>query len=58
MRQYNPNPKHEHPWAGGRRGTPLDLSLHEAFLLLNPANARQIAELLGTDVKRLSRMTD
>lgn len=100
---YNPNPKHEAPGAGGRRGTRLDLTTAEASMLLNdpincvevpgkrqfvgvrngrlyvfqhdgtdgyhaypstgnevytkyPAISRRIAQLLGTDVKRLSRM--
>ena len=103
MRRYVPNPKHEQPWMGGRRGTRLDLSVPEATRLLNdpvnclavpgqkqlvgvrdgkiyvfqedgtggyhgypatgnevfvkyPGVARRIADLLGTDVKRLSRM--
>jgi len=105
MRVYNPNPKHESPGAGGRKGTRLDLSPAEAMLLLNdpvhcievpgkrqlvgvkdgniyvfqddgtsgyhaypvtgneaytkyPRIANRIAALLGTDVKRLSRMND
>ena len=103
VRKYNPNPKHEKPGAGGRKGSKLDLSSREAEKLLNDrahcfqvpgkrqlvavkgnkiyvfqedgtdgyhaypvtgnevcrkysAVARKIAELLGTDVKRLSRM--
>ena len=102
-RKYSSNPKHEQPWIGGRKGTPLDLTPIEAELLLNdpiicisvpskrqlvavkngkiyvfqddgaggyhaypatgnevftkyPAIAAQIAGLLGTDIKRLSRM--
>jgi hypothetical protein len=35
VRKYNPNPKHELPFAGGRRGTRLDLSIVEASQLLN-----------------------
>lgn len=35
MRRYNPNPKHEMPWAPGRRGTKLDLTISEASFLLN-----------------------
>jgi len=35
MRKYNPNPKHELPGVGGRRGTKLDLSPVEALQLLN-----------------------
>jgi hypothetical protein len=105
MRKYNPNPKHESPWASGRRGSKLDLSPAEASLLLNdpqrclevpgkrqfvavrdgriyvfqddndggyhayPATgnevytkffaiAPRVAKLLGTDVKRLSRLRD
>jgi hypothetical protein len=35
MRKYNPNPKHENPWALGRKGSKLDLSQLEAERLLN-----------------------
>ena len=35
MRRYNPNPKHEVPWASGRKGTKLDLTPAEASFLLN-----------------------
>jgi len=43
MRKYNPNPKHEVPGARGRRGTRLDLSPTEAFVLLNdPVNCLEV----------------
>jgi len=38
-RKYNPNPKHEAPWAGGRKGTKLDLTPGEAEDLLNNPKA-------------------
>ena len=102
-RKYSSNPKHEKPGAGGRKGSPLDLTPLEAEELLNDAKnclqipgkrqfvgvkngkiyafqddgaggfhaylisgnevftkyskiAKDIAQLLGTDIKRLSRM--
>ncbi len=57
MRTYNPNPKHEQPWQGGRRGSKLDLSVAEATHLLNdPVRSievpgkRQVVAVKGKDI--------
>jgi filamentous hemagglutinin len=44
MRIYNPNPKHEGPVIrGGKDAAPMDLTLNEAFLLLNhTTDCRQV----------------